>query len=189
MPPSHYGNKNILVMVDHLTSCPMVKAIPDKEATTVTNSIFEKLILEHGSPGILLSDKGKEFTNDTLAYVWQEFGIQQHFSSPYTPRSNGKTENFNKFFKASIRKLSQDDKASWDQVLDQIMFSYRCCPHISTGEAPYTLVCNRDPPIPIHKLIKVVEPYMGENTLGKRIEQSRVSLSIAAKMLEKMRAN
>ena len=38
------------------------------------------------------------------------------------------------------------------------------------GEAPYTLVYNRDPPIPIHKLIKVVEPYMGENTLGKRIE-------------------
>ena len=30
---------------------------------------------------------------------------------------------------------------------------------------------------------------MGENTLGKRIEQSRISLSIAAKMLEKMRAN
>ena len=30
---------------------------------------------------------------------------------------------------------------------------------------------------------------MGENTLGKRIEQSRVSLPIAAKMLEKMRAN
>ena len=30
---------------------------------------------------------------------------------------------------------------------------------------------------------------MGENTLGKIIEQSRVSLSIAAKMLEKIRAN
>ena len=84
-----------------------------------------------------------------------------------------------------LRKLCQEDKASWDQVLDQILFSYRCCPHTSTGEAPYTLVYNRDPPIPIHKLIKVVEPYMGENTLGKRIEQSRVSLSVAAKMLEK----
>ena len=34
-----------------------------------------------------------------------------------------------------------------------------------------------------------MEPYMGENTLGKRIEQSRVSLSVAAKMLEKMRAH
>ena len=30
---------------------------------------------------------------------------------------------------------------------------------------------------------------MGEITLGKRIEQSRVSISIAAKMLAKMRAN
>ena len=46
---------------------------------------------------------------------------------------------------------------------------------------------NRDPPLSIQKLIKVVDPYAGENTLGKRIEKSRVSLSIAAKVLEKMR--
>ena len=89
------------MMVDHLTSWPVVKAIPDKEAITVANAIFEKLILEHGES--------------------------------------------------------------------------------STGEAPYTLVYNRDPPIPIHKLIKVVELYMGKNTFGMRTEQSRGSLSIAAK--------
>ena len=124
-----------------------------------------------------------------MAYVCGEFNINQHFTSPYTPRSNGKTENFNKFLKASIRKLCQEDTASWDQVLDQILFSYRCCPHTSTGEAPYTLLYNRDPPLPVQKLIQCVEPYKGENPLGKRIEQSRVALSTAAKMLEKMRAN
>ena len=58
-----------------------------------------------------------------------------------------------------------------DQVLDQILFSYWCCPHTSTGEAPYKLVYNRDPSISMHKLIKAVEPYMSENNLGKRIEQ------------------
>ena len=73
---------NILVMVDHLTSWPMVKAISDKEATTVANAIFEKLILERESPEMLLSDNGKEFTNDTLAHVCQEFGIEHHFTSP-----------------------------------------------------------------------------------------------------------
>ena len=109
-------------MVDHLTSWPIVKAIPNKEATTVAEAIFEKLILEHGSPEILLSDNGTEFTNDTLAYVCQEFNIKQSFTSPYTPRSNGKTENFNKFLKASIRKLCREDTATWDQVLDQILF-------------------------------------------------------------------
>ena len=78
----------------------------------VANAIFEKLILEHGTPEVLLSDNGKEFTNDTLAYVCQEFNIEQHFTSPYTPRSKGKTENFNKFLNVSIRKLCQEDTAA-----------------------------------------------------------------------------
>ena len=128
LPTSHNGNKNILVTVDHLTGWPLAKAIPDKKAITVARAVYEKLILEHSSPEILLSDNGKEFDNDTLAYVCEEFCIKHHFTSPYTPRSNGKTENFNKFLKASIRKLTSQDKAAWDQVLDQILFAYRCCP-------------------------------------------------------------
>ena len=56
-------------MVDQLTGWSITEAIPDKEATTVANAIFEKHILEHGAPEILLSDNGREFTNDTLAYV------------------------------------------------------------------------------------------------------------------------
>ena len=129
---SHYNNKNILVMVDLLTGWPITKAIPDKEATIVVNGILKKLILAHGAPEVLLSNNGKEFTNDTLAYVCQEFNIEQHFTSPYAPRSSRKTENFNTFLKASIRKLCHKDMAAWDQVLDQILFVYRCCPHTST---------------------------------------------------------
>ena len=149
LPTSHDGNKNISVMVDHLTGWPMAKAIPDKEATIVARAICDKLILEHDAPEILLSDNGKDFSNDTLAYVCEEFCIEQHFTSPYTPRSNGKTENFNKFLKASIRKLTSKDKATWDQVLDQILFVYKYCPHTSTGEAPYTLVYAMNPHLPI----------------------------------------
>ena len=39
LPRSHNGNKNILVMVAHLSGWPMAKAIPDKEATTGQDSI------------------------------------------------------------------------------------------------------------------------------------------------------
>ena len=189
LPLSHNGNKNILVMIDQLTSWPIARAIPDKEATTIANAVYRDLILQHGTPEILLSDNGKEFSNDTLAYVCEEHGIKQHFTSPYTSRSNGKTENFNKFLKASIRKLFQEGNAAWDQVLDQILCTHRFCPHTSTGEAPYTLLYFRYPPMPIHKLIQHVETYKGDNTLAKQIEQSRVTLSMAAKMLEKMREN
>ena len=83
--------------------------------------------------------------------------------------------------------MCPEDKEAWDQVLPQILFAYRCCHHTSTGEFPYTLVHGRDPVLPIHKLIKVATPYWGESSLGGSIEQSRVTLSIAAKMLERMR--
>ena len=99
-------------------------AIPDKEATTIAEAVSKNFILQHGCPEIILSDNGKEFSNDTPAYVCDEFNIKQHFTSPYTPKSNGKTENFNKFLKASIHKLCQEDNAAWDQVLDQILFTY-----------------------------------------------------------------
>ena len=152
------GNKNISLMTDHLAGWPIATAIPDKETTTGANAIYKDLVLVHGCPEILLPDNGKESTNDILAYVCEEFNIEQHFTSPYTFRSNGKTENFNKFLKASIRKLCQEDKETWDQVLPLIPFAYTCCPHTSTGESPYTLVHGRDPVLPIHKLIKVTIP-------------------------------
>ena len=130
MPTSHYGNKNISVMVDHLTSRPVVKAIPDKEATAVANAIFEKPTLEHESPEILLTDNAKEYTINTLACVCQEFGIEQHFTSPYTPRSNGKTEEFNKFLKASIRKFCQENK------VHGIRFLTKLCSYIGVAHTP-----------------------------------------------------
>ena len=102
-----------LHLLDQITSWPIATTIPDKEATTVANAIHKDLILQHGAPEILLSGNGKEFCNDTLAYVCQEYGLAQHFTS----RSNYKAENFNKFLKASIRKLCQADNAAWIKYL------------------------------------------------------------------------
>ena len=85
--------------------------------------------------------------------------------------------------------MCQNDKEAWDQVLPQIFFVYRFCPHTSTGQSPYTVVHGRDSVLPIHKLIKVTTPYQGESSLGKSIDQSRVALSIAPTMLERMRKN
>ena len=61
LPVSRHGYKNIIVMVDELTSWPIARAIPDKEAVTVANAVCRDLILQHGS------DNSKEFCNDNLS--------------------------------------------------------------------------------------------------------------------------
>ena len=43
----HRGNKNILVVVDHLTGYPIAVPISNKEASTVVDAFYEKVILEH----------------------------------------------------------------------------------------------------------------------------------------------
>ena len=60
-------------MTHHLTGRPIATAIPDKEATTVADATYKDLVLVHGCAELLLSDKGKEFTNDLVAYVCEEF--------------------------------------------------------------------------------------------------------------------
>ena len=77
--------------------------------------------------------------------------------------------------------------ADWDQVFGQILIAYRCCPHTFTGESPFFLVYNRDPVLPIHKFIKPLRPYTGEMTTAKKIDQTQVTLTTAAKSLEKAR--
>ena len=122
-----------------------------------------------------------------LAYVCDEFNIEQHFTSPYMSQSNGKTENFNRFLKVSVRRLCQDDMADWDQVLCQILMAYRCFPHTSTGESPFFLVYNRNHVLPVHKQITPVIQYRGDMTIAQKIEQQKEALTTAAKMLEKKR--
>ena len=155
----------------------------------MANAIFKKLILECGAPEVLLSTMVRSLPMTLWPMCARSSILNSIVTSPYPPRPNGKMENFSKFLKASIRKLYQEDTTAWDQVLDQILFVYRCCPHISTGEAPYTLLYNRDPPLPVQKLIMCIEPYKGESLLGKRIEQSWITLSTTAKMFERMHAN
>ena len=76
LPLSPIGNKNILVLVVPLSGFPIAETIPNKEAATVTDAIYNKLILVHTCQKILLSNNGKEFTNDPLAYICDTFNIE-----------------------------------------------------------------------------------------------------------------
>ena len=163
LPTSHYNSNNILAMVEHLTGWPIAKAIPNKEATALRNSYLN---MAHMKFIFLTMVRSSPMT---LWPMCIRSSILNSILQAPTHPGQIKTENFNKFLKASIRKLCQEDTAAWDQVLDQILFTYKSCPHKSTGEAPYTLLHNRDPLLPVQKLIKCTESYKGESMLGKRM--------------------
>ena len=60
------GKKYIMFMTDAFSKYTELAAICDKKADTVAKVFFEHWICRHGVPAVIVSDRGKEFLNDTM---------------------------------------------------------------------------------------------------------------------------
>ena len=71
---SEHGKKYILCITDAFTKYADVIAIPNKEATTVAQSIMDNWICHFGSPIQIHSDGGKKFVNKISAELFSTIG-------------------------------------------------------------------------------------------------------------------
>ena len=99
----------------------MVGQVPNKEASTVVDAFYEKVILEHTAPYMVLSDNGKEFANDTMAQLCDALNIKHNFTSPYMPQSNGKTEN--------LINSSKPQSENYVKMINKVGFKYKADPY------------------------------------------------------------
>ena len=95
-PETPSANKYILVITEYLTRWTETLAIPDVTAPTIASQLLHKVIFQHGCPVQLLFDQGRQFLGDVLNVVATQLGVQQVFTSPYHPQTNGLTERLNK---------------------------------------------------------------------------------------------
>ena len=123
-----------------------------------------------------------------MGQVLQQLGIERIFSAPYYPQSNGKLEVFHKYLKATLKKLCEKDPTSWDKYLNQVLTSYRITPNLSTAESPFFLVYCRDPNLPLHHLLELMQNFLGDPDSGKlNLETHRLALAITKKTLHENR--
>ena len=120
--------------------------------------------------------------------VLQQLGIDRIFSALYHPQSNGKLEVFHKYLKATLKKLCEKDPANWDKYINQVLASYRITPNLATAESPFFLVYGRDPNLPLHQLLELMQHFLGDPDSGKlHLETHRLALAIAKKTLDENR--
>ena len=151
------GNKHILTIIDHLTEWPEAFPILDKSADTIVSIFISTYLPVHMCPRYILSDNGTEFKKTLVDKVLKQLGIEQIFSAPHHPQSNGKLEVFHKYLKPTLKKLCEKDPSNWDQYLNQVLASYRVTPNLATAEMPFFLVYGRDPNLPLHQLLEPMQ--------------------------------
>ena len=129
-----------------------------------------------------MSDRGKEFLNETKKKLCELLGIDNN-STSFHPKSNTQVETYNK---TMIRYLScmlhNQSTLDWEEVLPAIMMSYHCHVHRATGESPFFLTHLHNPRLPIFNLSRP-NPLFSTGYVERAFHNMEVSYKFARENL------
>jgi transposase InsO family protein len=83
-------------VTDAFTKYVELVVIPNKEALTVVTAIINRWICCFGSPLELVTDQGKEFTNQMAEHLFRSLDIRHSTTTSYHPQCNSQAEVCNK---------------------------------------------------------------------------------------------
>lgn len=89
---SNRGNVYTVTMICDLTKYLICAPIPNKTAKDVAKAIFEKFILVHGPMRSLRTDRGTEYTNETIAELCKLMKVDHKISTAYHHQTVGAIE-------------------------------------------------------------------------------------------------
>ena len=93
----------------------------------------------------MISDNGKEFRNKAVGELLSEhLGVQQRFTQPYSPQTNGLAERANGVIAATLAEILQGDVETWPRKIYHALYAMRHSIHTSTGFTPASLLLGRD---------------------------------------------
>ena len=115
---------NVLVFQDHFTKHVLAYVTPNQTAKTIAKFLYGGYISIFGALARLLSDRGTSFTRSIIEELCKILGIQQLWTMPYHPQTNGLVERSHQMIMCMIRKLGKDKKANWPSHLDEIVHAY-----------------------------------------------------------------
>lgn len=145
LPVTAAGNRWIVTAIDHLTRYAETTSVITGSASEVADFVLQAIILRHGAPRVLLSDRGKAFLSQLLNEVLRASGTTHKTASSYHPQTNGLTERFHRTLADMIAVYIQPDHKNWDKLLPFVTFAYNTAVQRTTGYSPFYLVYGRSP--------------------------------------------
>lgn len=157
------NSKYLLVAVDYATRYTELIAMPDKKQQTVCDAFFEHFLMKHGMFLAASSDNGSEFVSGAFKGLCARLGIKQYFSSPGHPATQGAAERQNATFLAELKKLINEDSASWEDDVAAIQFSMNTNYQSSLKFSPFVAATGRRPHLPLDLLTDLTRPDYSES--------------------------
>ena len=149
-PMSSSGNRYIVVAVDHFTKFSIVKAIPNATSESTVDFFIERILLKHGAPTKLLTDRGRNFTSHFSRDLFCRLQTNHVTTTAYHPQCNGLVERLKRTLTQMLAMYLSTSQRDWDQLLAFVVFGYNTSRQDSTGHSPYFLLFGHEPKLPIY---------------------------------------
>nr|GEV14115.1 reverse transcriptase domain-containing protein [Tanacetum cinerariifolium] len=146
--PSSKGNKYILVAVDYLSKWVEAKALPNNDARVVVK-FLKSLFSRFGIHRAIISDRGTHFCNDQFTRVMIKYEVTHRLATAYHPQTSGQVEVSNRGLKRILERTVGENRASWSDKLDDVLWTFRTAYKNPIGCTPYKLVYGKSCHLPI----------------------------------------
>ncbi len=107
-------------------------------------ALEEHLIGRYGTPDIIHSDQGSQFTSDYFRAAMKEYGILCTVTPAYNPKSNP-VERCHRSLGNMLRALLQEFGNDWSELTQRAVFAINTARSETTGVSPYECLFARAP--------------------------------------------
>lgn len=137
LPPSQYGHKYLLTIIDRYTRWPEALPLHDITAETIVKTIYEGWITRFGCPITITSDQGRQFESQLFSELMKLMGINRTRTTAYHPQSNGIIERWHRSLKAALTaRCTAIANGKWFDELPTVLLGLRAATRSDTGISP-----------------------------------------------------
>lgn len=159
LPQTASGQDMIVVMIDKFTKlahfAPTVQTVT---ATQLADIVFKSIVVHHGIPNAIISDRDPRFTSRMWRALWYELlKTKLRMSTSYHPQSDGQTERMNRTLEEVLRSYVNDKQNDWDNHLAAVELAYNTSVNESTGFSPFYLSYGVNAVLPVDQALASIK--------------------------------
>ncbi|GJU63993.1 putative reverse transcriptase domain-containing protein [Tanacetum coccineum] len=110
---------------------------------TLTRLYIKEIVLQHGVPISIISDRDSHFTSRFWQSMQSALGTQLDMSTTYHPETDGQSEKTIQTLKDMLRASVIDFGKGWEKHLPLVEFSYNNSYHASIKATPFEALYGR----------------------------------------------
>lgn len=165
--------KYIAVCVDAMTKFASARVLPNKKAATAAKAFREEIILRHGCPFEIVTDRGTEFREEFESLLKAE-GLKHVRIRPRNPKANGQAERFMQLLKSTLRIMCHAKPSDWERHVSAVIFQYNVSYQETIKMSPFMCLYGRLPITPAHHLFKSYRPSFGDADVSLEVQANRL---------------